>query len=57
MLEIAFHDIKRETPELLTTRQADGKPAFRFCDPAGGTFGFGVVALGYLLHRFAGLPG
>jgi type I restriction enzyme M protein len=56
-LEIAFHDIKRETPELLSTRLADGKPAFRFCDPAGGTFGFGVVALGYLERTLGELLG
>ena len=48
MLGIAFHDIKEETPELLTARGEDGKPAFRFCDPACGSYGFGSVALGYL---------
>ncbi|BAZ08873.1 N-6 DNA methylase [Calothrix sp. NIES-4071] len=48
MLGIAFHDIKQETPELLTARGEDGKPAFRFCDPACGSYGFGSVAMGYL---------
>jgi type I restriction enzyme M protein len=48
MLEIAFHDILEETPEILSARQADGKPSFRYCDPACGTYGFGVVAHGHL---------
>ncbi|HYX16645.1 MAG TPA: N-6 DNA methylase [Nostoc sp.] len=48
MLAIAFHDIKEETPGLLTARGEDGKPAFRFCDPACGSYGFGSVAMGYL---------
>ena len=48
MLGIAFHDIKEETPELLTARGADGKPDFRFCDPACGSYGFGSVTLDYL---------
>lgn len=48
MLAIAFHDIKEETPELLTARGENGKPAFRFCDPACGSYGFGAVAMGYL---------
>jgi type I restriction enzyme M protein len=48
MLAIAFHDIKEEQPELLTARDADGNPAFRFCDPACGSYGFGTVAMGYL---------
>ena len=33
---------------MLTARGEDGKPAFRFCDPACGSYGFGSVALGYL---------
>jgi len=57
MLEIAFNDIVKETPELLTARNADGTPAFRFCDPAGGTFGFGVVALSYLERTLGELLG
>jgi type I restriction enzyme M protein len=57
MLEMAFHDIVKETPELLTARNADGTPAFRFCDPAGGTFGFGAVALGYLERSLGELLG
>ena len=48
MLEIAFHDILEETPEILSAREADGKPSFRYCDPACGTYGFGVVAHGHL---------
>jgi len=48
MLEIAFHDINKESPELLIARDADGMPTFRFCDPACGSYGFGAVALSYL---------
>jgi type I restriction enzyme M protein len=57
MLEIAFHDILEETPELLSARDAKGKPVFRYCDPACGTYGFGVVALGYLDRALAQLAG
>ena len=57
MLEIAFHDILAETPELLSARNADGTPVFRYCDPACGTYGFGVVALGYLDRALAQLTG
>jgi type I restriction enzyme M protein len=57
MLEIAFHDILEETPELLSARDAKGKPVFRYCDPACGTYGFGVVALGYLERALAQLTG
>jgi len=57
MLEIAFHDILEETPELLSARDAKGKPVFRYCDPACGTYGFGVVALGYLERALAQLAG
>ena len=57
MLGIAFHDIKEETPELLTARGEDGKPAFRFCDPACGSYGFGSVALGYLERSLLELSG
>ncbi len=57
MLEIAFHDILEETPELLSARDAQGKPVFRYCDPACGTYGFGVVALGYLERALAQLAG
>ena len=57
MLEIAFHDILEETPELLSARHADGPPVFRFCDPACGSYGFGVVALGYLERALAQLTG
>jgi type I restriction enzyme M protein len=48
MLALAFHDILEDSPGLLTARNADGTPTFRFGDPACGTYGFGVVALGYL---------
>ncbi len=58
MIEIAFHDIKTYEPGLLTA-EADGKPAFRFCDPACGSYGFGTVAMGYLeraLEEIVGKP-
>jgi type I restriction enzyme M protein len=48
MLSIAFHDITTETPELLNARDEKGLPLFRFCDPACGSYGFGVVAMGHL---------
>jgi type I restriction enzyme M protein len=57
MLEIAFHDILEETPELLSARNADSTPVFRYCDPACGSYGFGVVALGYLERSLAQLAG
>ncbi len=57
MLEIAFHDILQETPELLTARDSKGKPVFRYCDPACGSYGFGVAALGYLERALAELAG
>ncbi|MDH3601471.1 MAG: SAM-dependent methyltransferase, partial [Candidatus Tectomicrobia bacterium] len=57
MLEIAFHDILEETPELLSAREADGKPVFRYCDPACGCYSFGVVGLGYLERALAQLTG
>jgi len=57
MLALAFHDILKETPELLTARNPDNTPAFRFCDPACGTYGFGVVEMGYLKRALEELPG
>ena len=57
MLEIAFHDILEETPELLTARNADGTPSFRYGDPACGSYGFGVVAMGYLERALRELTG
>jgi type I restriction enzyme M protein len=48
IMEMVFHDIKEETPEILTGRRADGTPIFRACDPAGGSAGFLVKMLGYL---------
>ena len=57
MLGIAFHDIMEETPEILTARNADGTPMFRFCDPACGTYGFGSVAMGFLERALADIRG
>ncbi|MFV2066494.1 MAG: class I SAM-dependent DNA methyltransferase [Pirellulales bacterium] len=57
MLEIACHDILEETPELLSARNADGTPMFRYCDPACGSYGFGVVAMGYLRRALEQLTG
>jgi type I restriction enzyme M protein len=48
MLAIAFHDLVKETPELLVARDEQGLPLFRFCDPTCGSYGFGVVAMGHL---------
>jgi len=48
MLALAFHDIKTETPELLAARDAHGRPAFRFGDPACGSGGFLAVNHGHL---------
>lgn len=48
MLAIAFHDLVKETPELLVARDERGLPLFRFCDPTCGSYGFGVVAMGHL---------
>jgi type I restriction enzyme M protein len=57
MLGLAFHDILKETPELLTARNPDDTPAFRYGDPACGTYGFGVVAIGYLKRALEELTG
>ena len=57
MLGIAFHDILEESPEILTAREADGKPTFRFADPACGSYGFGSVAMGYLERALADIRG
>ncbi|MBM4287441.1 MAG: SAM-dependent methyltransferase [Deltaproteobacteria bacterium] len=57
MLAIAFHDILEESPEILTAREADGTPTFRFADPACGSYGFGAVAMGYLERALAGIYG
>ena len=48
IMEMVFHDIKEETPEILTGRQADGTPVFRACDPACGSGGFIVRMLSTL---------
>jgi type I restriction enzyme M protein len=57
MLGIAFHDILEESPEILTAREADGTPTFRFADPACGSYGFGTVAMGYLERALADIRG
>ncbi len=57
MLAIAFHDIMKEDPQILTARDEDGNPQFRFCDPACGSYGFGVVAMGQLERALMGLLG
>ena len=57
MLGIAFHDILEESPEILTAREADGSPTFRFADPACGSYGFGSVAMGYLERALADIRG
>ena len=57
MLGIAFHDILEESPEILTAREADGTPTFRFADPACGSYGFGSVAMGYLERALAEIRG
>lgn len=57
MLAIGFHDIEKETPGILTARDEEGKPAFRFCDPACGSYGFGVVAMGHLERALMALLG
>lgn len=57
MLKIAFHDIMTETPQIITARDEEGKPAFRFCDPACGSYGFGVVAMGQLERALMELLG
>jgi type I restriction enzyme M protein len=50
MLSLAFHDIKESTEDAanLVARDGKGRPAFRFCDPAGGSGGFLSVALSHL---------
>lgn len=50
MLSLAFHDILKDTEAVaqLTTRGADGRPVFRFCDPTCGSYGFGSVAKSHL---------
>lgn len=57
MLALAFHDILKEDPGLLTARAADTRPAFRYGDPACGSSGFGVVAMGYLERALRQLRG
>ena len=46
MVQLAFHDILREDPGVLTRRDPKtGKPVFRVCDPCGGSAGFIVTAM------------
>jgi type I restriction enzyme M protein len=46
MVQMAFHDILREDPGVLTRRDAKtNKPVFRVCDPCGGSAGFIVTAM------------
>ena len=58
MLSIAFHDILSdpETVSLLTTRDENNKPVFRFCDPTCGSYGFGSVAKSHLRSALDELP-
>lgn len=55
MLEIAMHDIFEESPQDLIAEK-DGKPAFRYCDPACGSYGFGVVGLGMIERKLLDFP-
>lgn len=50
MLSLVFHDIKESTEEAasLIARDGEGRPIFRFCDPACGSGGFLSVALSHL---------
>jgi type I restriction enzyme M protein len=45
MVEMALHDIETYDYGIFTTRDADGRPSFRMCDPAGGSGGFLVALL------------
>ena len=46
MVQMAFHNILREDPGVLTRRDAKtNKPVFRVCDPCGGSAGFIVTAM------------
>ena len=46
MVQMAFHDILREDPGVLTRRDPKtSKPIFRVCDPCGGSAGFIVTAM------------
>ncbi|WP_257292299.1 class I SAM-dependent DNA methyltransferase, partial [Endozoicomonas sp. ONNA1] len=56
MLEMAFHDIKEQSPEELTARDADGNPVFTFGDPTCGSYGFGSVAMRHLRTALDELP-
>jgi type I restriction enzyme M protein len=59
MLALAFHDIKESTEDAarLVARDGNGRPAFRFCDPACGSGGFLSVALSHLRRTLDELGG
>lgn len=45
MVDIVLHDIESEDYGALTARDPKGRPAFRVCDPTGGSAGFLVTLL------------
>src|SRR5439155_13888005 len=58
MVQLGFHDILREDPGVLTRRDVKtGKPAFRVCDPCGGSGGFIVTAMREVRNHVAKLLG
>lgn len=57
MLQMAMHDILEESPEVLNTKDKDGKPVFRYCDPTCGSYGFGSIALGHVERALMDLTG
>lgn len=57
MLDLAFHDIRETDIERLTARDADGHPAFRFCDPTCGSGGFLSLTLGHVRRTLDELGG
>lgn len=50
MVDMALHDIEVNDFASLTSKDADGKPSFRVCDPTGGSGGF-LVSLIPQLRR------
>jgi type I restriction enzyme M protein len=58
MVQMAFHNILRDDPGVLTRRDAKtGKPVFRVCDPCGGSAGFIVTAMREVRKHVAKLLG
>jgi type I restriction enzyme M protein len=58
MVQMAFHDILRDDPGVLTRRDTKtGKPVFRLCDPCGGSAGFVVTAMREVRKHVAKLLG